>query len=150
MRIPHNKGKSKYPFGPHLTRVRFSCQACGRGFLSLAKNYYRGGARFCSRSCNPAYQPKFTPYVKNRRSNLKRNYGITQDVFDAMSAAQGGLCAICCEPPGGKWKILYVDHCHLTKKIRGLLCISCNRALGWFRDNPTYMRSAADYVERAA
>ena len=33
------------------------------------------------------------------------------------------------------------------KCIRGLLCKSCNHALGYMKDNPDVLRAAADYVE---
>jgi len=60
---------------------------------------------------------------------------------------QDGVCAICGEPPGGRWKKLHVDHDHETGRVRALLCVSCNRALGWFRDNPEILRKAIVYLE---
>lgn len=42
----------------------------------------------------------------------------------------------------------HVDHDHSTGAIRGVLCGGCNRGLGCFVDNPSRMRSAADYIER--
>jgi len=41
-----------------------------------------------------------------------------------------------------------VDHDHKTKKVRGLLCFGCNTGIGCLRDNPSRLRSAADYLER--
>lgn len=57
-----------------------------------------------------------------------RNYGITATQFDALVAAQGGCCAICKEQPK---RGLVVDHSHTEKHVRGLLCDTCNRGLGW-------------------
>jgi len=45
---------------------------------------------------------------------------------------------------------LSVDHCHATGRIRGLLCAKCNQAIGLMKDNPIFLRRAADYVERHA
>lgn len=41
-----------------------------------------------------------------------------------------------------------LDHCHETGVVRGLLCHNCNRGLGLLQDNPTYLRQAANYVEK--
>ncbi len=35
----------------------------------------------------------------DRSSNLRRLYGLTLDQDDALVAQQGGVCAICGEPP---------------------------------------------------
>lgn len=80
---------------------------------------------------------------------LRRLYGITPAQYAALFEAQGGVCAICKEPPPSGWmKRLDVDHCHETNVVRGLLCRRCNAGLGHFRDSPELLVSAADYVTR--
>lgn len=59
---------------------------------------------------------------------------------------QKGLCKICHQPPNGRWKRLAVDHDHLTGKVRGLLCHSCNAGLGHFKDSVDALRSAISYI----
>ena len=39
------------------------------------------------------------------------------------------------------------DHNHFTDLIRGILCDSCNSALGLFRENPAFLQAALDYLE---
>ncbi|WP_328740340.1 endonuclease VII domain-containing protein [Streptomyces erythrochromogenes] len=73
---------------------------------------------------------------------FKRHYGITEDERDAMIEAQGGSCLLCRIAPAE-----HVDHDHQTGKVRGVLCFSCNAALGQFKDRPDVMRRAAAYVE---
>lgn len=82
-----------------------------------------------------------------------RLYGITANQYRTMHAEQNGLCAICQQPETltrrGKLCNLCVDHDHITGQVRGLLCSSCNFALGKMQDSPQLLRAAADYLERA-
>lgn len=83
---------------------------------------------------------------RRRDADRKAKYGMAYGEYGRRLSAQGGGCAICGEAPpvGGS---LHVDHCHATKRIRGLLCDRCNRGLGYFRDDPVRMRRAATYLE---
>lgn len=83
---------------------------------------------------------------KMRDYFLNKNYGLTREQYDAMLEAQGGTCAICRNPPTAT-RMLDVDHCHGTQKVRGLLCTSCNNGLGRFKDNPELLKRAAIYLE---
>jgi hypothetical protein len=81
-----------------------------------------------------------------QRANRKRHYGVSAEQYDSMLAAQNNRCAICeTDKPGGKgtW---HVDHNHMTQLVRGLLCHSCNLALGHMQDDPDRLLSAAAYV----
>jgi hypothetical protein len=64
-------------------------------------------------------------------------------------------CPSACENCGGdnqmkdgRRRALALDHDHATGKFRGWLCDLCNRGIGYFRDTPSTLRSAADYLER--
>jgi hypothetical protein len=87
---------------------------------------------------------------RERQSNFRRLYGISIEDYDAMLAAQGGLCAICGEAgAGGRWKRrLHVDHAHDTGAIRGLLCHGCNVAIGSLRESPALLLKAVEYLKR--
>lgn len=78
--------------------------------------------------------------------HVKRKFGITAAVYDAMVNEQEGKCAICGRPP--LHYRLSVDHDHERDIVRGLLCPRCNRGLGVFWDNPEMLRKAADYLEK--
>ncbi|MEU0449808.1 endonuclease VII domain-containing protein [Streptomyces tendae] len=80
-----------------------------------------------------------------RQDHLKRNYGLTEAERDQLIADQGGVCCICLAAPAA-----HVDHCHETGRVRGVLCFSCNAALGQFKDRPDAIRRAAAYVEGIA
>jgi len=69
-----------------------------------------------------------------------------------MLFKQDGCCAICGihhtiihEKTG---KALHVDHCHTTGKVRGLLCFTCNSAIGKFKDNIDIIQSAIIYLKQ--
>lgn len=79
-------------------------------------------------------------------SRAKVKYGITLEQREALLRAQDGVCAIC-EQVELIGIGLAVDHDHVTGKIRGLLCMRCNTALGRFRDDPKLLRRAAEYLE---
>ncbi|MFD5079189.1 endonuclease VII domain-containing protein [Streptomyces sp. NPDC058371] len=80
--------------------------------------------------------------VQGRQDHLKRQYGITEAERDELIASQGGVCCICLAASAE-----HVDHCHKTGRVRGVLCFSCNAALGQFKDRPDAIRRAATYVE---
>lgn len=80
---------------------------------------------------------------------LQRTYGITLEDYDRMMEEQGGVCKICRKPSTRPNRFpLNVDHCHKTGKVRGLLCIPCNRALG-FIDNVKWRRAAVAYLKES-
>lgn len=83
--------------------------------------------------------------ISNRKSHLKRKFGITPEEYDVLLDRQGGGCAICGRPPTPGIS-LHVDHDHLTGRIRGLLCFQCNNALGDFEDSHERLQLALNYL----
>ena len=94
--------------------------------------------------CKPCYAIYFAEYrkakpemfKKNQRNGVIRQKGIEPAEYDRLYELQGGRCAACQGPPQGKG--LVIDHDHACcpgskacgKCVRGLLCTSCNVALG--------------------
>jgi hypothetical protein len=84
---------------------------------------------------------------------LVRRYKIGRREYDAMFAAQNGLCAICGKPETqrgrtGRVKPLQVDHDHVTNERRDLLCAHCNWLIGLADEDPTVLRLGAEYLLR--
>ena len=92
-----------------------------------------------------AYRASGRRAIADRKSYLKRKYGITPEEYDKLLAEQGGGCAICGRPPTPGIS-LHVDHDHVTGAIRGLLCFRCNNALGDFDDDHDRLRAALSYL----
>src|SRR5260370_25020366 len=94
--------------------------------------------------CKDCKQAEYTAgnRTKERRRSLRR-YGLSSVDYDAMWDAQDGRCRICLRRPEGKLRLkgnqmhhsLHIDHDHVSNKVRGLLCESCNRGLGFFFDD---------------
>jgi hypothetical protein len=91
-----------------------------------------------------------TDKAYTRETHVKRKYGMTIEQYNEMFEAQNGLCAICGYKFGQKNGDCYVDHCHSTKIVRGLLCQQCNSAIGHAKDDPGVLLKAARYVSAFA
>jgi hypothetical protein len=84
---------------------------------------------------------------QRRRGQQLKQYGITLEAYEKLLERQGSACAICRE------KFIatpHLDHCHLTGRVRGLVCRRCNTGLGCFRDDESVMLAAITYLRRAA
>lgn len=136
-----------------------TCKTCGEekplDQYHKMKKAKDGLQHFC-KPCNNQIQrdrrakklDQHQAYMKNWQ--LQNKYGITLDDYNTMAQSQEGLCAICRQPQRGgndRTRELVVDHDHVTGKVRGLLCTSCNRGLGFFGDRAELLRNAADYIE---
>lgn len=82
-----------------------------------------------------------------------QKYGLTWERYDTLVEAQGGVCALCQQPPSRAFDI---DHDHACCPelpacggcVRGLLCFNCNSALGKFKDDADTLRRAVIYLTK--
>lgn len=90
----------------------------------------------------------FTEYKREWHARKRFDkYGITKDDFELMLSNQKGLCDIC-DTPFNEQTRPYIDHCHDTGQVRGLLCMNCNTGLGHFRDNQLLLNKAIEYLNK--
>jgi hypothetical protein len=110
------------------------CRDCNefKPFLLLKKNYggKKGYQRWCLECASTTAQKwkKANPEkLKAQKdtfhySQLKKTYGITHEDYTEMFCEQEGRCKICRRHQEEFTKRLFVDHCHETGVVRGLLC----------------------------
>lgn len=129
--------------------AREPCAVCG-GPIPEGRN---AQAIYCSPACKGSSQHSLSPKKRHTKQDYNRRYlyGLTEEAFTAMLAAQGGVCAICRTDTWerGKGNQPHVDHDPATGKIRGILCGGCNNGLGNFDHDPARLCAAADYLEKA-
>jgi hypothetical protein len=117
------------PVYQHLTQVR-------------RRAYYESHKLFINRR----RQHKRATDPDYRDRERARRYGLKLEDYRALVKNQGNACAICKRSD----RPLVVDHCHVTRKVRRLLCNKCNVGLGCFNDDPALLRAAAAYLEAEA
>lgn len=85
--------------------------------------------------------------VERRRDYLRKyRYNLDDAVFCLLLKTQQNCCAICAEP-FNRPRDIHIDHDHVSKGVRGLLCQGCNQGLGNFRDSVPRLRAAMEYLE---
>jgi hypothetical protein len=117
-----------------------SCRLCEKDFTPISPANH-----FCSDRCKSLH-------VFDK--NIKDGYGIGALEWLEIYTKQNGVCAIC----GSKGfvmnkdrhkRLLVIDHCHDTGKVRGLLCHQCNQGIGMFKENLEFLKNAVKHVEGA-
>ena len=84
-------------------------------------------------------------------THLRLKYNWTLEDYNKTLNDQGGVCGVCgTSPPFGNQKRLFVDHCHETGKVRGLLCPKCNQIVGNLESVNRYINQLEAYFKKAA
>jgi len=78
-----------------------------------------------------------------------KQYGLSEEGLIALENKAANKCMICYQEASGfgNGKVLHIDHCHNSGKIRGLLCGSCNTGLGHFKDDINMLENAIKYLK---
>jgi hypothetical protein len=91
-------------------------------------------------------------YLNNKQKvrgyGIKKKFNLTLEEYDIIFLKQEGKCKICNSHQSELKKILAIDHDHKTGVVRGLLCESCNKGIGFLKDNIEYLSNAIQYLER--
>lgn len=144
-----------------------ACRRCGvtktyadfslsRKATDTTNAVYRSDCKECcsARALQWFHENKERHKETKHRWNLANIYGLTAEQYQTMFEAQGGVCAICGQAEtkkhgrtGTEFR-LAVDHCHESGRVRGLLCQTCNRVVGLFKDDIERHRKAIEYLLR--
>jgi hypothetical protein len=130
---PYEKGRTCTTCQTFKTQDNFTLERDSRCF---------GGISMRSK-CKPCNE------LRKYKTFIQRTYGISYEEYVRLEEAQSNSCAICKSPESlnkrtsGK---LFVDHCHATGKVRGLLCSKCNHGLGHFNDDVNLLNLAISYL----
>lgn len=120
---------------------RADCMICGPNVVIRVRNQKGRGRIVCR--IKSRHGGHSTP-EQRRAYRRKTLYKLTSEAYEAMVKKQGGRCAICDDDR----ERLVIDHCHKSGVVRGLLCRTCNLALGYLKDNFVAARKAASYLEQ--
>jgi len=76
-----------------------------------------------------------------RKWEVKKKYGLEWDEYLALLDEYNHTCALCDESDD-----IVVDHCHVTGKVRGILCRKHNAGIGSLDDNAAGVYKAYQYL----
>lgn len=117
-----------------------SCADCARKFA--IQSYWKHPEEIT--------KMKRKKYANNPEANkdlkLRRAYGISLEEYNILLEKQHKVCAIC-KQECVSGRMLCVDHNHKTNKVRGLLCVNCNRAIGNLKDKVVLFSRAINYLK---
>jgi formate dehydrogenase maturation protein FdhE len=91
---------------------------------------------------NTKYRKSPEAKLKKKMYEMKVKYNLTPEEYAEIITKQGNKCAICGDIP----KKMCIDHDHNTGKVRGMLCSTCNLAIGLIRDCPIRLEKAIAYL----
>lgn len=120
-------------------------------------DYYRELRRESPERRESMRRASLSWYYRNRQRardrQMRADYGVGLEVYEAMVLEQKGLCAICERPPRGRHgsgaaAVLHLDHDAETGTVRRLLCKECNMGLGLLDHDPALLERAATYLRQ--
>jgi hypothetical protein len=123
-----------------------TCRECEK--IAQQDETHKQGRREYFRNWRKAHPNRGRATRKSDRMRLE--YGLTVDQYSQILLNQNNCCAICRTPfkeNGTHNEKAQIDHCHLTKKVRGLLCGYCNMGIGKLRDSVAIVESALNYLK---
>lgn len=95
--------------------------------------------------CKECFKLRYPSKDISKRRRFSKYPSLTPLKYRILMKRQKNKCAICGIPFSESKD--HIDHCHSSGVVRGLLCSPCNVAIGFMKDDPERLRSAAKYLE---
>ena len=120
------------------------CKSCNESFKALDIKIRSGGGKFCSRACYNNFRKENAQCEAFLRfkHRIKCLYGLEYEDYERMLAEQNNKCGVCHRD----MEVPFVDHCHITGDVRGLLCNTCNAGIGMLGDDIELLKSAISHL----
>lgn len=127
------------------SKTRNECKSCN---TKAHAEYVEKNRSTINEQMRKRYRGK--PGEKERMQWYSRQkfYGVSKENFEKMFKTQKGCCAICKIAQSSTKHTFNIDHDHDTGKIRGLLCMRCNRGMGLLRDDKVILSNALKYLKK--
>lgn len=128
------------------------CKKCNKeleiSLFSLDNKSKDKKKRYCKACSNDYYSSWRNSKLEEIRKKDKikhyiRKYNFSLDDAEALVENRKGICEIC-----QTFSLLVVDHCHKTNKVRGLICSSCNSALGYSKEDCEILINLIKYINK--
>lgn len=136
------------------------CRVCGKEknidlFAKGKKNKdgYRNECKECSAAYYRDYYKKYPDRYKEKSKNQKhhKRHGLSDDQYDFLINLHGGMCHLCLTKEASR-----IDHDHSCcnknrscgKCVRGVLCNSCNTAIGLLKEDAQTINRIEEYISR--
>lgn len=148
-----------------LPRLNKTCQNCKQSkdlsqfYKNVGRKRYQNTLSIVQNTCIACHSVlRKKHYEENKEfyknKHLMRTYGISVEDYKRLQIAQDNKCACCNNPETRMSRFtkaisdLAVDHCHVSGRVRGLLCFKCNMAIGLLRDNLDILKGAMNYLKK--
>ena len=139
-----------------------TCKKCSndRPFSAYSMDRRRkdGLSIYCKLCLAKKYEERKSTLSTRQRKEIWdganiRRHGITVEYYNELLEKQNGVCAICQGDSGSRR--FNIDHDHACcsglyscgKCVRGLLCGSCNKAIGLLKENKEIVLRVLNYLQ---
>lgn len=128
------------------------CSKCNKNLPTshfYKESQTKRGYQYHCKNCQAKHRDKYYCPQKNSRRIKRNRYNISDEDLDALMSVR--CCDICCKRiswgPDKTASKAYIDHCHATQQVRGVLCMQCNTSIGKLGDDIESIQHVLTYMK---